>query len=90
MKIKELIKYSILSELCYLMLNSLQEKRIEFYNFYFNEDITWLDENKEKIVKDFSKYYYLNRFDYQIKYWDLHYSYLYSDIAREGVDWFDE
>ena len=91
MRIKELENYNILSEMCSLILNNTKdEELIKYYSYYFVNKLEWLNENKSKIVSDFTKLYLNGNFNFALKYWNMQYTYLYSDIVNEGVSWFDE
>lgn len=91
MKIKELEKYNILTEMCSLILNNTDnEDLINFYAYYFEQKLKWLDENKSKIVSDFKKLYFRGNFDFAFRYWDIKYRHIYNDIIDEGVEWFNE
>lgn len=68
MKIKELEKYNILTEMCSLILNNTDnEDLINFYAYYFEQKLKWLDENKSKIVSDFKKLYFRGNFDFAFR-----------------------
>ena len=91
MKIKELEKYCVLNEMCYLILNNTNnDKFVAFYSFYFENDIKWFNENIDTIIEDFSNLYNNGILGFALKYWNLKYSYLYKDIIDEGADWFNE
>ena len=91
MKIRELEKYNILSEMCCLILNNTDdEELIKYYSYYFDNKLVWLDENKSKIVSDFRRLYLKGNFNFAFRYWNMKYRYLYNDIIDEGAEWFDE
>ena len=91
MKISELENYNILVEMCSLIFNNTDdEELIKYYGCYFDNKLDWLDNNKSKIVSDFTKLYLNGNFNFALKYWNMKYTYLYSDIINNGVSWFNE
>ena len=91
MKIKELEKYNILAEMCYLILNNTNdEELLNYYGYYFEKELKWYDENESKIISDFTMLYLKGNFNFAFKYWNIKYKHIYCDIIDEGADWFNE
>lgn len=91
MKIYQIRKYSIIDEMCSLILNNANSKEmIQFYEFYFTYNMNWFDENLLRIIDDFTILYNSGKLDFAIKHWTLKYTSIYSDIVKEGVMFFED
>lgn len=65
-KIKNLYSLNILNEKCKILLNNsnkLTDINLEFYDFYFLNNLDWLIENQDKINNDFNNNINKMKFD---------------------------
>ena len=68
MKINQLYVLNLLNEMASAMLNHGVDN--EFYNYYFEENLSWLLDNREKIINDVVNNYDKLEFDFRAKYYD--------------------
>lgn len=71
-KIKNLYSLNILNEKCKILLNNsnkLTDINLEFYDFYFLNNLDWLIENQDKINNDFNNN--INKMKFDIVYSNL-------------------
>ena len=60
--IKDLTNINVLNEMCEILVNH----KVEKYDFYFKNDISWLLNNEKEIREDFDKLYNTNNIDFDI------------------------
>ena len=68
MQIKYLYVLNLLNEMASAMLNHGVDN--EFYNYYFEENLSWLFDNREKIINDVVNNYDKLEFDFRAKYYN--------------------
>lgn len=68
MQIKYLYVLNLLNEMASAMLNHKVDN--EFYYYYFEENLSWLFDNREKIINDVVSNYDKLEFDFRAKYYD--------------------
>lgn len=68
MKIKDLYVLNLLDEMASAMLNHKVDN--DFYDYYMEKDLSWLFDNREKIINDVINNYDKLEFDFRAKYYN--------------------
>lgn len=68
MKINQLYVLNLINEMASAMLNHKVDN--EFYVYYMEKDLSWLVDNREKIINDVVSNYDKLEFDFRAKYYN--------------------